>query len=119
VDDRLAERDFGVWEMQPWFDLLDEVRQQEGLSPLEMEHPELVAPPGGESTEAMMERVRSLVTEIRGHREWVRVACFCHGGVINMARLMVGDIEMGDLFIDVPHYGSVTSIDFDYLTPER
>lgn len=112
IDPRLAERNFGEWEMKPWIPLFDEIREREGLSEAEQLNPELVTPPGGESIAEMRDRVASLVREVCLHPEWEHVAFFCHGGVINMGRWMTGEIDQAHLFTDVPHYGSVTTLSF-------
>lgn len=112
VDPRLAERNFGEWEMRPWDELYSEIRRQPDLQLLEERNPELVTPPGGESIAEMRRRVTSLVEEVCLHPEWERVAFFCHGGVINMGRWIKGVIDFSDLFIDLPHYGSITTLTF-------
>lgn len=111
-DHRLAERDFGDWEMRPWAEVYAEVRRRPDLTPAEERNPELVTPPHGEGIEEMSDRVADLIREICLRDEWHHVACFCHGGVINMARRLQGIISTSDLFIDVPPYGSVTTLTF-------
>lgn len=112
VDPRLAERNFGEWEMRPWDELYTEIRRQPDLLLLEERNPELVTPPGGESIAEMRCRVADLVEEVCLHPEWERVAFFCHGGVINIGRWIKGVIDFSDLFIDLPHYGSITTLTF-------
>lgn len=112
VDPRLAERNFGEWEMRPWDELYSEIRRQPDLLLLEERNPELVTPPGGESIAEMRRRVADLVEEVCLHPEWERVAFFCHGGVINIGRWIKGVIDFSDLFIDLPHYGSITTLTF-------
>lgn len=112
VDPRLAERNFGEWEMRPWDELYSEIRRQPDLQLLEERNPELVTPPGGESIAEMRCRVADLVEEVCLHPEWERVAFFCHGGVINIGRWIKGVIDFSDLFIDLPHYGSITTLTF-------
>ena len=112
VDPRLAERNFGEWEMRPWDELYKEIRRQPDLLLLEERNPELVTPPGGESIVEMRRRVTSLVEEVCLHPEWERVAFFCHGGVVNIGRWIKGVIDFSDLFIDLPHYGSITTLSF-------
>ena len=116
IDPRLAERNFGEWEMRPWDELYSEIRRQPDLLLLEERNPELVTPPGGESIDEMRHRVTDLVEEVCLHPEWERVAFFCHGGVINMGRWIKGVIDFSDLFIDIPHYGSITTLSF---TPDE
>lgn len=113
VDPRLMERNFGEWEMKPWEDVYA-IMANHPDSHLYGDRLELMIPPGGESVEALTDRVRSFVDDVRLHR-YERVAVFCHGGVINSARYWHGDIDIDHLFIHVPEYGTVTSLDYPYL----
>lgn len=112
VDRRLAEHNFGEWEMKPWDELFREIRRRDDLTPAQRLHPELVTPPGGEGLCAMRDRVAGLLREVASRTEWRRVAFFCHGGVVNMGRWIAGEVDEGHLFSDVPAYGSVTTLAF-------
>lgn len=58
--------------------------------------------------------MRDFVTQLRcsGYR---RVLVFCHGGVINSARSLQGLLTREQLFINVPLYGSTTSLEYAAL----
>lgn len=108
---RIMERAFGDWEMKPWADVFALMR----------EYPQHYVdakgeaiPPGGETVDQLICRVREFVLEIRRER-YNRVAVFCHGGVINSARFCQGLIELDELFVGVPDYGSVTTLEYAHL----
>lgn len=113
VDPRLMERNFGEWEMKPW-DEVYAIMAKHPDSHLYGDRLELMVPPGGESIEELTGRVKEFIQEVQMQR-WKRVAVFCHGGVINSARYWHGEIDLDHLFIQVPHYGTVTSLDYPYL----
>lgn len=113
VDPRLMERNFGEWEMKPWEEVYSIIAKHPD-SHLYGDRLELMSPPGGESVDALTERVGNFVQEVRMQR-WTRIAVFCHGGVINSARYWYGEIDLEHLFTHVPHYGTVTSLVYPYL----
>lgn len=107
---RLMERSFGDWELKSWAEI-DEMAEK---------YPELldaegqVMPPNGETVSDLLRRVKDFITELRCERHQ-RVALFCHGGVINSARHLQGLITLPQLFVDVPIYGSVTTLWYAHL----
>lgn len=108
---RIMERAFGEWEMKSWaevFALMKEFPQKY------VDHLGEAIPPGGETVDELLSRVREFVEEVRRER-YQRVAIFCHGGVINSARLCQGLIKLEDLFVGVPDYGSVTTLEYAHL----
>lgn len=108
---RIMERAFGEWEMKPWaevFALMKENPQKYVDSNGE------AIPPSGETVDELIHRVRAFVLEVRRQR-YHRVAIFCHGGVINSARFCQGLIELDKLFVGVPEYGSVTTLEYAHL----
>lgn len=113
VDPRLMERNFGEWEMKPWEEVYA-IMAKHPESHLYGDRLELMSPPGGESVEELTNRVLEFVDDVRMKR-WRRVAVFCHGGVINSARYWHGEVELNHLFIHVPDYGSITSMEYPFL----
>lgn len=108
---RLMERAFGEWEMKSWVDVFELMKN----------YPEKYVdakgeaiPPNGETVDELINRVREFVDEVRRKR-YGRVAIFCHGGVINSARYCQGLIELDNLFVGVPDYGSVTTLEYAHL----
>lgn len=112
-DPRVMERDFGEWEMRPWAEVFDSLRTSGGNTDYS-EHLELLAPPGGETINRLIGRVKDFIEEVRKSHEG-RIAVFCHGGVINSARFLNGELDIEHLFVHVPDYGSVTTIDYPTL----
>ncbi|MBR8714075.1 histidine phosphatase family protein [Porphyromonas levii] len=110
-DPRLMERNFGEWELKPWTEVFALMKEQpEKYVDAKGE----AIPPSGETVDQLIERVRAFVQEVRRER-YRRVAVFCHGGVINSARLCQGLIGLEELFVGVPEYGSVTTLEYAYL----
>ena len=110
TEPRVMERDFGAWEMMPWEEVFEMLRQENDATDYHG-HLELMSPPGGETVNRLIGRVREFIEEIRSRGEG-RVAVFCHGGVINSARYLSGELDLAHLFVDVPPYGSITSITY-------
>lgn len=77
VDRRLAEMDFGAWEMRRW----DEIEK----SAFEAWLADLLhfAPPGGEPAAAMLARTLDFIDELR-QREVPAAALVTHGGVLRV-----------------------------------
>lgn len=67
--------------------------------------------PGAKPGPTTHSGVQSFVDDVRAQR-WERVAVFSHGGVINSARFMRGEVEQKDIFYLVPPYGSVTTLHY-------
>jgi len=79
IDTRLAEMDFGNWELRAWNDIPREE--------IDAWAQDMVAhrPGGGESVLQMAERVRAFHEELQQHRTQ-SVAIICHAGTIRMLR---------------------------------
>lgn len=107
LEARVMERAFGVWEMKPWAEIFAFTAQ----NPVYLDHHGEVVPPKGETVEQLLSRVGAFIEELRS-KGYQRVAVFCHGGVINSARHLQGQIRIDDLFVGVPNYGSVTSLEY-------
>ena len=112
-DRRVMERDFGSWEMRPWEEIFEELRALEGDKDYR-NHLELMAPPGGETVNELLNRVKDFIEE-KSKQYDGRIAVFCHGGVVNSARYLQGDLDLEHLFVDVPQYGSITTIEYPTL----
>lgn len=107
VDFRVAERNFGNFEGLRW----EEIDELAKKSPKLLDEYGDLLPPNGESVDELLARVKDFVTDLRcsGYH---RVLVFCHGGVINSARTLEGLLSREQLFIDVPLYGSTTSLEY-------
>lgn len=112
-DSRVMERNFGEWEMKTWAEVDDLIAGHSNNS-LYLDHLGQIIPPGGETVEDFFRRLTDFLYSVQFER-YRRVAVFCHGGVINSMRYFQGLIEIGDLFVLVPPYGSITSLKFPYL----
>lgn len=111
-DPRIQERDFGSWEMKTWDEIIPTLSLPDGLDYLEYAtHLGMAAPPNGETMRTFISRVRDFIEEVR-RSSAERIAVFCHGGVINSARFLSGETDIEHLFVYLPHYGSVTTLEY-------
>ena len=105
VDPRLAEMNFGAWEMQN-FNAIKDPRLQEWF-----EDYMNVAPTGGES--AMQQRSR-FIDFIESLREELpsssNVALFTHGGILVHALNILTGQDYDSLFRSIPPFGSVIEL---------
>lgn len=103
-DDRLKEMNFGDWEGKPWEEILD-TTDVEAFFCRYIDEPV----PGGESQREQFERVRDFILEKKaaGYRS---ILIFCHGGVINCARTLVGQCTLESAFASLPPFGSLTEL---------
>lgn len=102
----VQERNFGLWEMKPWREIFASLE--------ESDFPELVTPPQGESVETFKKRIESFISELKmKYEKEAYIALFCHGGVINVARQLQGQIAEELLFREVPDYGSITTLSYE------
>ena len=109
LDDRLKEMNFGHWEGQPWAEII----KDEPVDQFFARYIEGV-PPGGESLMMQYARVRDFLLEKR-REGYKQILVFCHGGVINCARAITGEVRLVDAFATLPGFGSVTCLDFTHL----
>lgn len=112
-DARVMERNFGDWELKSWTEI-DELIAGQSNNSLYLDHLGQIIPPGGETVEDFFKRLKEFLQCVQLER-YRRVAVFCHGGVINSMRYFQGFIEIGELFVSVPAYGSITSLKFPYI----
>ena len=105
-DARLAEMDFGEWEMRRWDEISDPRLKQWYADYFN------VVPTGGESFMQVQARVRSFLRDAVARHPRERIAAFCHGGVIMQAMLIAGTARYDNLFALQPPYGGVVEISF-------
>ncbi len=105
VDMHVIEFNFGEWEMCNYDELM---HNDPRFAPWLKNYVEQRAP-GGECVNDLMQRVMAFIELLieRGQR---RVAVFCHGGVLAIALVILGKIDMKEAFSKVPPYGSVVKV---------
>ena len=105
-DARLKEMNFGAWEGQPWSEIIKGEDYHSFFSRYLTERT-----PGGECQNDQFERVKDFILEKKaeGHES---ILVFCHGGVINCARAMAGEVALIDAFATIPDFGSLTLLEF-------
>lgn len=112
IDPRIQERDFGAWEMKTWDEIIPTLSLPEGLDFISYAtHLGMAHPPKGETLRTFIGRVRDFIEELRTTKA-DRIAVFCHGGVINSARFLHGKTDIEHLFVHLPEYGSVNSLEY-------
>lgn len=100
-DSRLAELHFGVWEGQRWDDLKGpEVDWW-------MHDPWHARPPGGETADELIARVRAFRDELLAAAAPERVAVVTHAGVIRAWRSLAESIALERAFAQAVPYGQV------------
>lgn len=106
LQDSLKEMHFGEWEMMEWDDIHDEN--------IDEWYENWIHCPttGGESFKIQYDRVASFIDEVR-KLNYNNVAIFTHAGVINCARVYVGDTTLEDAFQWIPTYGEIVCIEVD------
>ena len=65
--------------------------------------------PGGESVMDQYRRVQSFIESIKV-LNYNRIAVFCHGGILALARVVAGEVPLEQAFSHVPTYGSIIKI---------
>ncbi|SUB77145.1 histidine phosphatase family protein [Porphyromonas macacae] len=109
IDTRLIELNFGEWEMKTWTELQG---NEEDWDP-DFFLPYLTRKtPGGESVMDQYLRVLDFIKEKMPAEGKRSIMMFCHGGVINAARVAAGLAELRHSFSHLPPYGSITKITF-------
>ncbi len=105
-DERLKELNFGDWEGQAWTDII----QGEDVIQFFKKHITIPAP-NGESQAMQQERIEQFLLE-KEAMGYQQIAIFCHGGVINAIKSLVGICSLEEAFAQIPPFGSVTQIEF-------
>ncbi len=112
TDARIQERNFGEWEMATWDKIIPTLSLPEGLDMIGYAtHLGMAHPPKGETLRTFVGRVRDFIQALQATKA-ERIAVFCHGGVINSARFMHGLVDLEHLFVHLPDYGSVTTLEY-------
>jgi alpha-ribazole phosphatase len=106
-DARLQELDFGAWEGRPWDDVPRADLDRWAASPLTF------APPGGESGEALIARIRDFDITLRADRRDCVVVS--HGGPLKVLSALL-DGRPIDLLAETQPIGSVR---YHVVTPSR
>ncbi len=107
VDNRLKELNFGRWEGARWTDI--------GPSALDCwaADPSGFAPPGGESGEALLSRVRDLLQTLI--QEAVDCTVISHGGPLKILRALACGVTP-DLLADPPAFGAMVTVNVNKQT---
>lgn len=104
-DDRLREMNFGNWEGRLWSDIIpdDDVL---GFFERYIHEPT----PGGESQMMQYNRIKAFLEEKKA-QGLASMLVFCHGGVINCVRTLVGEVALNEAFASIPDFGSLTTLE--------
>ncbi len=105
-DDRLKEMNFGSWEGRLWEDIIGD----QEIGPF-FERYINEPTPGGESQQMQYDRVEDFILEKKAEGLH-SILVFCHGGVINCARVLAGQVALREAFITIPDFGSLTTLSF-------
>jgi len=101
-DPRLNERDFGAWEGMPW----DDIYAQTGDAMMGMvDAPDSFAPPGGETTHQLRDRVLAWYAELPPSGVIVAIA---HGGPIAALLGSLQNLPVTQWAALIPATGSIT-----------
>jgi len=105
-DNRLKEMNFGDWEGRPWAEII------RGMEVDVFFEQYLKTPtPNGESQEDQQRRVQAFLEEKKAEG-LSAIMVFCHGGVINCARSLAGEVKLAEAFATIPDFGSLTILEF-------
>ena len=103
IDERLLELDFGVWEGRDWDDVPRAALDRWAAAPAEF------APPGGESSAALVRRVNRFFSDLCDNgRDCVVVS---HGGPLKILAAMLASRPV-DLLAAPPPVGSLVVVEW-------
>lgn len=105
-DDRLREMNFGDWEGLTWAEIIGDANIDEFFRNY-IHKPT----PNGESQQMQYDRVAQFIHEKQA-QGLGSILIFCHGGVINCARVMAGQVQLHEAFLTIPDFGSLTILHF-------
>lgn len=105
-DDRLKELNFGDWEGKPWNEILTTCNIPDFFS-YYIEH----RTPNGESLNDQMNRVKAFLDEKKA-AGFQHILLFCHGGVINCIRSIIGEFTIDKAFASLPGFASHTLVEY-------
>ena len=104
-DMRLMEFDFGEWEMKNY----DDLYQNDSQFVVWSNNYLTEYAPGGECVMDQYYRVQDFIDSVKT-LNYKRIAVFCHGGILALARVVAGEVPLEQAFSHVPSYGSVIKI---------
>lgn len=99
TDQRIAEFDFGDWEMQAW----DEIPPEQ-IDPWYKDFVS-VTPPNGESLLSLQARVKDFMEEIQKKHENDKILIVTHSGIIRLILQYVLEFPIKNMFRIQPQYG--------------
>lgn len=109
----LRETDFGDWTGLNW----EQVRERFGVSAFDwLEVLEAGAIPGGETAQAVLDRVRPCLVRILHDNPHRTVAIACHGGIIRVILALLLGLPLSRMAHFNIEYGSVSVVE---LQPEK
>ena len=101
ADPRLAEMNFGEWELKTWDQIFADVGHDIGRLASE---PDTYAPPGGETVNALRDR---MVSWARALPHQGRIVAISHGGPISALRRTLAEHELVNWTDLVPAHGEI------------
>ena len=104
IDARVRELNMGEWEMQRFDEISDPHLK------VWYENYLYERPTGGETFQEQLLRVRSFVDEMV-QKGYGTVGVFCHGGVLECAKIIGGINKMDDAFHNITPYGGIVVIE--------
>lgn len=104
IDSRLAEMNFGEWEMNRYEEINDP-RLQEWFDDYLN-----IAPTGGESVLDQCRRFLEFINELKQSYTDQTIAIFTHGGILINALATFTDKSYSDIYNDIPPCGSIIEI---------
>ncbi len=112
LDGRLAELNFGDWEMQNWDDIPRDVFDVWAQNYAHM------APPNGETFSQMQLRALEFLSDAQQQHTGSEIAVVTHGGVIRALIAHVLNMPLKGLFRFSIDHGSITQLEFDGGVPK-
>jgi len=105
VDSRLAELNFGIWELQPW----DLIHATTGEAMVRLvDEPDTFCPEGGETIHAMRDRMLAWHRELPAEGLIIAIS---HGGPIAALRGTLAGLTVGEWLALIPKHGTIVSIE--------
>lgn len=103
-DQRIAEIDFGDWEMKAW----DEIPSEQ-IDPW-YQNFVTETPPNGESLESFQARLQDFMEEIQKKHENDKILIITHSGIIRLIWQYILEFPIENMFRIQPQYGKKTII---------
>lgn len=100
ADKRLAEYNFGDWELLPWDKITGQYAERWFKNYLEL------SAPNGESLNEVIKRISNFLTEL-SQMPVERVICFTHSGPIRIVHHLLNQLPVDQLFTFEVDYGGV------------